>query len=65
MINPKINNIKSQFEDCTFYTNKIIEKKNKLISAAFLDRDGVIIEDKHYIKNPYDVELCPGAKAFE
>jgi D-glycero-D-manno-heptose 1,7-bisphosphate phosphatase len=30
--------------------------------ALFLDRDGVLIEDKHYISNPRDVALCNGAK---
>ena len=30
--------------------------------AVFLDRDGVIIEDCHYIKNKKNVKLCPGAK---
>lgn len=28
--------------------------------ALFLDRDGVLIEDKHYLFNPDDVALCPG-----
>ena len=30
--------------------------------AIFLDRDGVIIKDMHYIVNPKDVKLLPGAK---
>ena len=30
--------------------------------ALFFDRDGVLIEDKHYICNPDDVKLCHGAK---
>lgn len=30
--------------------------------ALFLDRDGVLIEDKNYICNPDDVQLCHGAK---
>ena len=30
--------------------------------ALFLDRDGVLIEDKHYLCNPDDVQLCAGAK---
>ena len=30
--------------------------------AIFLDRDGTIIVDKHYLKRPEDVELIPGAK---
>ena len=35
---------------------------NKKKSALFLDRDGVIIEDKHYISNPSEVKLCNGIK---
>ena len=30
--------------------------------ALFLDRDGALIEDKHYLCNPDDVQLCVGAK---
>lgn len=29
--------------------------------ALFLDRDGVIIEDRHYISSPAHVQICPGA----
>ena len=29
--------------------------------SLFLDRDGVLIEDKHYLSNPADVQLCAGA----
>ena len=36
--------------------------RDKKQSALFLDRDGVIIEDKHYISNPSKVELCNGIK---
>ena len=35
---------------------------NKKQSALFLDRDGVIIEDKHYLSNPSKVKLCNGIK---
>ena len=31
--------------------------------AVFLDRDGTIIADRHYIADPRDVELVPGAAA--
>jgi D-glycero-D-manno-heptose 1,7-bisphosphate phosphatase len=31
--------------------------------AVFLDRDGTIMEDAHYIKSPADVRLLPGAAA--
>lgn len=30
--------------------------------ALFLDRDGVVIEEKHYLCNPNEVSLCPGSK---
>lgn len=30
-------------------------------SAAFLDRDGTIIRDASYVRDPEDVELLPGA----
>jgi D-glycero-D-manno-heptose 1,7-bisphosphate phosphatase len=31
--------------------------------AVFLDRDGTVIEDAHYIKSPSQVRLIPGAAA--
>lgn len=31
-------------------------------AALFLDRDGVLIQDKHYLANPEEVELIPGVK---
>jgi len=34
-----------------------------LPDAVFLDRDGTIIEDAHYIKSPNDVRLLAGAAA--
>ena len=30
--------------------------------ALFLDRDGVLIEDKHHLCDPTEVRLCPGSK---
>lgn len=30
--------------------------------ALFVDRDGVLIEDRHYLADPRDVVLCPGVK---
>ena len=32
--------------------------------ALFLDRDGVLIEDKHFLCKPQDVEFCLGAKSL-
>lgn len=42
-------------------------KKGSLSAAKgclYLDRDGVIIRDKHYISNPNDVELMEGARSL-
>jgi histidinol-phosphate phosphatase family protein len=36
---------------------------SKLPDAVFLDRDGTIMEDAHYIKSPDQVRLLPGAAA--
>jgi D-glycero-D-manno-heptose 1,7-bisphosphate phosphatase len=33
----------------------------KLPDAVFLDRDGTVMEDAHYIKSPSQVRLLPGA----
>lgn len=38
----------------------------ELRRAAFLDRDGTLIKDAHYLRDPADVELLPGvATALE
>lgn len=37
--------------------------KVPLPDAVFLDRDGTIMEDAHYIKSPDQVRLIPGAAA--
>ena len=34
---------------------------NALPTAVFLDRDGTIIEDRHYLANPDEVKLVEGA----
>lgn len=34
---------------------------NQLPTAVFLDRDGTIIEDRHYLSRPEEVKLLPGA----
>ena len=34
-----------------------------LPAAVFLDRDGTVMEDAHYIKSPAQVRLIPGAAA--
>ena len=44
-----------------FYNNKVfLPKDNKVRPALFLDRDGVIIKEKHFISKPSDVELEDG-----
>ncbi len=40
------------------------ERKPIPSPALFLDRDGVIIEDKHYLKTPSKVKLIPGVQDF-
>ena len=43
--------------------NQEFQKRNQNpLPALFLDRDGVIIKDCHYIKNAKDVEVLPGLK---
>lgn len=39
-----------------------MQSRPYLSSALFLDRDGVMIEDVHYISDPKYVKLCPGVK---
>jgi D-glycero-D-manno-heptose 1,7-bisphosphate phosphatase len=34
---------------------------NQLPTVVFLDRDGTIIEDRHYLSRPEEVKLLPGA----
>jgi histidinol-phosphate phosphatase family protein len=34
---------------------------NQLPTAVFLDRDGTIIEDAHYLSRPEQIKLLPGA----
>ena len=36
--------------------------KNKRMAGLFLDRDGVVIEEKHFISNPDKVVLCRCAR---
>jgi D-glycero-D-manno-heptose 1,7-bisphosphate phosphatase len=35
----------------------------RIPDAVFLDRDGTVMEDAHYIKSPTQVRLIPGAAA--
>lgn len=37
--------------------------RNRLERAIFLDRDGVLVDDRHYTHSPDDVHLLPGAAA--
>ena len=38
------------------------KKNGEYNGVAFLDRDGVVIKEKNYIKDPNDVELNPGIR---
>ena len=49
-------------KDQIFFVKKIKKVESIINSCVFFDRDGVIIEDCHYIKNPEDVKLCTGVK---
>tara|TARA_Y100001968_G_C19429110_1_gene756016 strand:+ start:1933 stop:2556 length:624 start_codon:yes stop_codon:yes gene_type:complete len=40
----------------------LTDQTKKTRPAIFLDRDGVIIKDKHYLKDPNQTELHEGAK---
>ena len=51
--------------------NPQLERRRLLVGAfatpqpaLFLDRDGVLIKDKHHLCDPIDVDLCPGAIAL-
>lgn len=49
-------------KDIILFNKRISKKIGKSQPAVFFDRDGVIIEDCHYIKKKEKVKLCPGAK---
>lgn len=46
-----------------FVYKKIVERleDEPLAKAAFIDRDGTLIEDKHYLADPDKIEFIPGA----
>ena len=50
----------------TFYSYDSCSKDNLKINypALFLDRDGVLIKDCHYIKEPIDVEILEGVRVL-
>ena len=42
---------------------RLLRKKFRVPTPSlFLDRDGVLIEDKHHLSDPAQVILCPGSK---
>ena len=46
-----------------FYENKFFfSQNNEARPALFLDRDGVVIKEKHFISNKKDVELETGIR---
>ena len=56
-----------QFQRLSLYNHKIkcvenISNKKIKKSAIFFDRDGVIIDDVHYISNPLDVKILSGVR---
>ena len=60
-------NNKYSFEKVSKNKNKILIIKEDLFkkekqNAIFFDRDGVLIDDKHYISDPKDLSILPGVK---
>ena len=53
---------KQKYTDYILFKRRQIKKIKNYKPCIFFDRDGVIIEDCHYIKNHEDVKLCPGVK---
>jgi len=58
--------IQGDVSDCSA-TSAVLERRLLLspalyapTPALFLDRDGVIIQEKHHLCHPDEVELCPG-----
>ena len=49
-------------KDIIIFDKKISKDIERPQPAVFFDRDGVIIEDCHYINKKEKVKLCPGAK---
>lgn len=41
--------------------NQLGDRRETGTAAVFLDRDGVVVEDIHFIKRPSEVRLLPGA----
>ena len=64
MNNSYCNDKKQKYKDSILYRKREIKKIKNPKPSIFLDRDGVIIEDCHYIKNHENVKLCPGVKDF-
>ena len=62
MNNLNCSNKKQKYTDYILYKRREINKIKNSKPCIFFDRDGVIIEDCHYIKNHEDVKLCPGVK---
>ena len=44
------------------FTEDDIQTETMTIPAVFLDRDGTLIENRHYLKSPDGVVLLPGAR---
>ena len=64
MKNSNFNDKKQKYKDYILYRKRKINKIKNPKPSVFFDRDGVIIEDCHYIKNHENVKLCPGVKDF-
>ena len=56
------NHKKQKYTDYILFEKRDINKIKNPEPCIFFDRDGVLIEDCHYIKNHENVKLCPGVK---
>lgn len=43
-----------------FVSQRVLARQPATRSAVFLDRDGVIVEDVHYLKSPAQLRILPG-----
>jgi D-glycero-D-manno-heptose 1,7-bisphosphate phosphatase len=48
-------------EDCGIWIRSRDAFAGKPLAALFLDRDGVVVEERHYLSRPEDMALIPGA----
>jgi D-glycero-D-manno-heptose 1,7-bisphosphate phosphatase len=48
-------------DNSRFVSQRVLARQPVTKSAIFLDRDGVIVEDVHFLKSPAQLRILPGA----